>query len=1449
MQYVILSPSGAWWHLEDRHDSTIGRGPDCAIHLEDPAASREHARLEWVSDVACWRLRDLGSANGTMIAGHCMNGPVTLFSGDRIQIGATFLDFLIISVEEDFSQVIADWQAGKRPPKPEITALLQSAPRFVLDAQQISFKQLMISLAEAKRTGSVLLDRSDNFSVRLVDGVPRWSSYFDGNTSKRGLSGLIAAAQYQAWSYAFLEGEIHRGPEEVPGTSEAILLAMFGAPRMGNLDESDLAQAERLQRHIFGQAPTIAGYDLAVRQEGASRVTGDFWDIGPLSDGRIMLTIGDVSGHGLQAALAVAGIMKSLRLLRSQLREVPQLLARLNAEVRSDLPIGQFCTMCVAVLTPHSGRLVVYLAGHHQAMTRQADGSIGRVGIHGPAMGLLEPVEFATALTADETFLTPGMSFLQFTDGLTEAEDADRQPFGEKGVEKILTTGDWPHSAKNVIDALTQGCRAHAKAIEDDVTVLVFSRRETSVEHLRRVSHHSWNEAQESIQRCLETQSHDSGSASDFRATSCLTTLDLLPKRSLHDKGGDYQIQHNLGAGGMGRILAVRQVGLERELAVKVLPENATRSRQRRLIAEAQVTAALEHPGIIPVHELAFDAALGPFYSMKRVRGHPWSDQIRQLSLRNNLQILLRICDPLAYAHSLGVIHRDLKPSNILLGNFGEVLIADWGMAAYVGSPGTSLAALIQPPQSGVISGTPAYIPPESALADVEKMSYTSDIYLLGAILYEILSGHPPHPGRGVDETLKNAGENQISPYQVSADDSGLMTIALGAMASESRDRYLNIQDFQLAIEDHLAHRESIILTTQAQNIFDLANNQTGYEGYIRAQTLAEEAIRLWRTNYDAQSLLKKVGLAYVTRAIERKDAELARALLEAMDPVDTREQLFHLARLEDQLKESSEAQKELSKLQARLAHEAQKVWTTIYTLQPTPEGLDRDWIPLGGQISATAQGFVIEKGEPQGILLRAGCEGDLRLSIGITVEDLIPNDITVVFAANRALLDAQSRMKSAFLDSAYQIKIGVYDNSIDLFIRKGKRRWSRQGSSLVNGKNLPLVIERQGPIITCHLDGNLLFSFEDPDPIVGQDAIAIMGWRAKQTLRSFTVERLGMPLKTGILELAAHHTSLGHTEVALALWRDALASPLTDQDRIMVLSQLQNLEDRRSSSFHLPAFITRIKKTWPEATVERHNETLSVCAERMEISDLSVLNELPIQLAFLDENHIENLFPLAKCPLQELHVGNNHLQDLCSLHNPAINSLYLSKNQLKSLKGIHRCRLVSLSADRNDLLDIGGIEINQYLLNLDLRYNPRLSDIAALDNVVVVNCLLSNTKVSDLRHLTRSQVTSLYISALSIKDLSPVCTPSLKHLYWNDAPSADLSPLADTKLEQLIARNSLVRSLRPLANLPLQILDLRKTVIQDGSRPPPHLVEFEPGFWYDPSQRIDQFEKRLRFK
>lgn len=910
MQYVILSPSGAWWHLEDRHESTIGRGPDCAICLDDPAVSREHARFEWIAKSQCWWLRDLGSANGTLIFGHRISGPIILFSGDRLHIGATQLDFLAISVEEDFSAVINDWQAGKRPPKIPLDCVIPTSPHFVVDAQDVSLKQFLLSLSEARRTGSVFLDRSTNICIRLVDGVPRGSIFLDGNGSKTGLQSLIAIAQYQAWSYAFFEEEDLRTNEEIPGSSDAIFLAMFGAPRMGNLEESDLAQAERLQRHVFGQAPTIPGYDLAVRQEGASRVTGDFWDIGPLPDGRIMLTIGDVSGHGLQAALAVAGIIKSLRLLRSQFREVPQLLARLNAEVRSDLPIGQFCTLCVAVLTPHSGRLVVYLAGHHQAMIRMTDGTVGHLGIHGPAMGLLEPLAFAAALTADEMLLVPGMSFVQFTDGLTEAENADGVAFGASGVAKNLTSETVPERACDVIDLLTKSCRSHAKIIDDDITILVLTRIAVVTENPRAVSYHDSDEAKKSILRCLETHSHDLGSDSAFRATSCLTTLESLPTRRVQDTGGDYEVQQHLGAGGKGRILGVRQIGLERELAVKILPENASPSQQRRLMAEAQVTAALEHPGIIPVHELARDPILGPFYSMKRVRGHPWSERLRQMPLRSNLQILRHVCEPLAYAHSLGVIHRDLKPSNILLGNFGEVLIADWGMACYVGSAGTHLAALIQAPQSAVISGTPAYMPPEAAAADAEKISFTADIYLLGAILFEILSGRPPHPGHEIDETLQNARENHLVSYHVSTDNAGLMTIALAAMSSDPRDRYLSVQDFSNALEDHLVHRESTLLTAQARSTFELALTRPGYEGFIRAQTIAEEALELWHENFEAHTLLEKIHLAYAAHALERKDVELARTLIATLPTDEEKTLRCALSCLEDQLRESQESLK-----------------------------------------------------------------------------------------------------------------------------------------------------------------------------------------------------------------------------------------------------------------------------------------------------------------------------------------------------------------------------------------------------------------------------------------------------------------------------------------------------------------------------------------------------------
>ena len=205
----------------------------------------------------------------------------------------------------------------------------------------------------------------------------------------------------------------------------------------------------------------------------------------------------------------------------------------------------------------------------------------------------------------------------------------------------------------------------------------------------------------------------------------------------------------------MGEVYATRQVGLERLVALKRLSESGSKRLHGAadFITEAVVTASLDHPNILPVHELGLDENGRPFYTMKRVKGLPWSERMPELSNQENLEILLKVCDAMAYAHNQGVLHRDIKPGNVMLGDYGEVLLMDWGLAAAVPEHEGSLAPKL-PPKSA-IGGTPAYLSPEMALGQGELINICSDVYLLGAILFEIVNGEPPHDGESTISCLK----------------------------------------------------------------------------------------------------------------------------------------------------------------------------------------------------------------------------------------------------------------------------------------------------------------------------------------------------------------------------------------------------------------------------------------------------------------------------------------------------------------------------------------------------------------------------------------------------------------------------------------------------------------------------------------------------------------------
>ncbi len=343
----------------------------------------------------------------------------------------------------------------------------------------------------------------------------------------------------------------------------------------------------------------------------------------------------------------------------------------------------------------------------------------------------------------------------------------------------------------------------------------------------------------------------------------------------------DYELQEKLGEGGMGIVYLARQTSIDRQIAVKMLkPELAKDDQTRaRFLAEAAVTGELDHPNIVPIHDLGCNDQGHLFYSMKRVRGTPWSQVIAIKSQAENLDILLSLCDAIAFAHSHNILHRDIKPENVMLGDFGEVLVMDWGLA-YSVTPGGK-ARLIDP--TDAMAGTPAYMAPEMASGTIDQLSFASDIYLLGATLFEIVTGRPPHDGPNVMACLFNAGQNKI----VSTDKTGeLLHIAQKAMATRAEDRYKTVADFQAAIREYESHSESILLSTKATQQLARACQSNDYNHYAQAMFAFREAAELWSGNTSASRGASQAAFKYANSARQRGDLDLALSLLSNRDPV-----------------------------------------------------------------------------------------------------------------------------------------------------------------------------------------------------------------------------------------------------------------------------------------------------------------------------------------------------------------------------------------------------------------------------------------------------------------------------------------------------------------------------------------------------------------------------------
>ena len=276
----------------------------------------------------------------------------------------------------------------------------------------------------------------------------------------------------------------------------------------------------------------------------------------------------------------------------------------------------------------------------------------------------------------------------------------------------------------------------------------------------------------------------------------------------------------------MGVIWRAQDQELGREVAVKQLkPELlADRRTQARFVAEARLTAQLEHPGIVPIYDLGHLDSAEPYYTMKLVRGRTLAEEVarlhaqvagneRQVEQLRLLTAFLAVTRAMAFAHARGIIHRDLKPDNIILGDYGETLILDWGLAKIVDQEAAPMTAAslypddLQVTQRGALLGTPVYMSPEQMAGKIDELDARIDVYALGAILYQMLTGRRPFEAATFAQLQRQILESRpVPPRSLQpAIPQALQAICLKAMSRRPEDRYASAAELAADLECHLA--------------------------------------------------------------------------------------------------------------------------------------------------------------------------------------------------------------------------------------------------------------------------------------------------------------------------------------------------------------------------------------------------------------------------------------------------------------------------------------------------------------------------------------------------------------------------------------------------------------------------------------------------------------------
>jgi serine/threonine protein kinase len=819
-------------------------------------------------------------------------------------------------------------------------------------------------------------------------------------------------------------------------------------------------------------------------------------------------------------------------------------------------------------------------------------------------------------------------------------------------------------------------------------------------------------------------------------------------------KVGSYLIERPIGQGGMGMVYEATDSRLHRQVALKVIQTGRSEQEIKRFCFEAESAARLQHSNIVPIHDVGSENGLN-YYTMDFIQGVTLDDWLRrrEKTFRDRIKVLEKISRAIDYAHRNGVIHRDIKPGNIMVDEQGEPHIMDFGLARSIED--TSVMTI-----AGAVLGTPSYMSPEQAEGRVEAITTQADVWGLGAVLYEALTGRPPFSGESVYQTLAFvSSKDPVPPRNIDRSiPRDLQTICLKCLEKNPQQRYESASDVAADLRAWLegepikAHPPTTVTRISKKILRNKA---------VSIVTLISIIVLLSITSWYISSLREKKIIA------------------------------------EENLSNFLKEQQARGALQNQIESEAHREWKLIFEDNFNDAHVESRWEILGDWKIQNGE-LEVNGGSPKIVCLRKPVTGDVRIEFDCHTDDEQPSEVSCFLNGKRS--------KDWKDLKAYFFQYGGNGNT-QVFLEKGaKRLWGRSISPIIRGAHYHVRAERIGTKLNLRVNDDLIFEVEDAEPLSGLDCslIGLYGWGGNTYYDNVRIYQLGTAIKADPLDLAERHLLRGDETTARDLFNDVLESA-TDPKRLRLAQQgLDKAKFHIDLENNFKTYEARIHQIWPKAIVEHSPQGLLVNISRCNVSDLSPLKEIPITNLSCFRNQITTLEPLRGKKLAELDFSWNKVSDLEPLTGMPLTDLRFGSNKvtkLDALKGMPLTTLVCRDNAISTLEPLKGILLN----SMDCALN-QISDLEPLRGMPLVRLTCDDNKISSLEPLAKMMLTSLTCSKNSIKSLQPLSQTPLISLNCSENLLEDLEGLSGLPLHHLFCSNNRIKNLLPLKDSPLEI-------------------------------------------